>query len=108
MTYFSAFSIGLGPLPWLIVPEILSPQIKAFGIGIAVGSNWLCFSLLSLLYLSLETISDISYLFWVLSVFSFVSFFFTIFILVETKDKSLQQIHDKLIGIKLNRVDILK
>ncbi|KAK7584341.1 hypothetical protein V9T40_005304 [Parthenolecanium corni] len=108
MTYFAAFSIGLGPVPWLILPEILTPQIKALGIGIAVGTNWLCFSLLSFLYQSLQAISDLSFIFWAMATVSFIAFIFTAFILIETKGKSLQEIQDKLIGLQLNRVDVAK
>lgn len=108
MTYYVAFSLGLGPIPWLMVPEILSPQIRAFGTGIAASINWVCFSLLSLLYLSLERLTEISYFFWALAVLSLLFLFFITFILVETKNRSLQQIHDKLIGLKQNKLDVFK
>jgi len=36
----AAFSVGLGPLPWVILPEVLPPESASLGASIGLGINW--------------------------------------------------------------------
>ncbi|KAH6765081.1 Major facilitator superfamily protein [Perilla frutescens var. hirtella] len=36
------FSLGLGPIPWLIMSEILPPKIKGLAGSVATLANWFC------------------------------------------------------------------
>ncbi|GLV44377.1 nebulosa [Carabus blaptoides fortunei] len=40
MIFIFSFSIGMGPLPWVILGELLSPEIIGTVSGIAVMMNW--------------------------------------------------------------------
>lgn len=35
------FSLGLGPLPWIVVSEIFASNVKAQASSIACAANWL-------------------------------------------------------------------
>lgn len=37
----ASFSLGLGPIPWLILPELIPPQTASLGASIGLGVNWL-------------------------------------------------------------------
>jgi len=39
-TYIAAFSVGLGPIPWLMMSELFSPSVRGIASSIVVCSNW--------------------------------------------------------------------
>ncbi|XP_074597054.1 facilitated trehalose transporter Tret1-like [Brevipalpus obovatus] len=39
-TFISAYSMGFGPLPWLVTSEILPPQVRGISSGFAQSVNW--------------------------------------------------------------------
>ncbi|GLJ20336.1 hypothetical protein SUGI_0369280, partial [Cryptomeria japonica] len=39
--YIISFSIGIGPIPWIIISEILPVNVKGLGGSVANLTNWL-------------------------------------------------------------------
>lgn len=40
MTYVLCFSLGFGPIPWLMMGEILPAKIRGNAASVATGFNW--------------------------------------------------------------------
>lgn len=42
MSYVLCFSLGFGPIPWLMMGEILPAKIRGSAASVATGFNWSC------------------------------------------------------------------
>lgn len=96
------FSIGFGPIPWMIVGEITPPEIKSVVISAACTFNWLLAFLVTKFY---GTLSDPEVLgqavtFYMFSAVSALGTVFVFTMVLETKGKTLQEIQDELNGTK--------
>ncbi|XP_063923781.1 facilitated trehalose transporter Tret1-like isoform X1 [Zophobas morio] len=40
--FMISFSIGYGPIPWLLMGELFAPEVKGIGNGFAIATNWSC------------------------------------------------------------------
>lgn len=91
--YAAAFSIGLGPLPWLCTSEFLPLQFRAPGISIATCINWtISFVLVKLFPNMQESLMGTSGTFWLFGGFCFLAILFGVFVLPETRRKTVEQI----------------
>ncbi|RWS28253.1 hypothetical protein B4U80_05842 [Leptotrombidium deliense] len=92
--FVAAYSIGYGPIPFLLMSEYIPVKVKGIASGISVCFNWLCaFVITKLFNYLLQMISEEgTYLF-----FSLISAFSVLFVYIkifETKGKSLAEIED--------------
>lgn len=51
--YVLGFSFGFGPVPWLMMGEILPLSIRGFAAGMLSSYNWLCSYIVQLFFLQL-------------------------------------------------------
>ncbi|XP_065214185.1 facilitated trehalose transporter Tret1-2 homolog isoform X4 [Planococcus citri] len=98
--FIIVFSLGLGPLPWMMSGELLSPEIKSFGSGVAVATNWICVSIITGSFGSLTKAIGESFAFWLFAVIVLIAAAFVFFFVPETKGKSVQDIQLELAGKK--------
>lgn len=98
MIYAFTFKIGMGLVPIVVTAEIFPASIKAIGMTVAdvayVIAGIIAISVYSLLYDNF----GIHVPFYMFSVCSFLTVFFTIFVLPETKGKTLEEIQLMLKG----------
>lgn len=92
VVYNIGFSIGWGPVIWLLLGELLPLQIRGIGNGIAVFVMWIMASILIGSYESYAEAVQPWFVWWTYSVVNFVSLLFVVFCLFETKGKSLEDI----------------
>lgn len=94
--YLVAYSVGYGPLPWLLMSEVYSKDCNAIASPITGFFAWaLAFTVTS----TFGYISDaigIGQTFWVFAGLSFIGIFFSIFVVIETKAKSMAEIQKLL------------
>lgn len=90
------YNLGLGPLPWAILGEIFPSRIKALGASLATFVNWaLAFILTKYFEILAENLGlGESFLFY--AVCCGMCIVFVIFVMVETKGKTLEEIQDDL------------
>lgn len=94
--FIISFALGFGPIPFMMISEIYSKEIKAIASPITGAFNW---SLVFVLTLTFEPISKaigIGQVFWIFAGFSFVGVFFIFFMVPETKGKSMMSIQTVL------------
>ncbi|KAH8404119.1 hypothetical protein KR215_010200, partial [Drosophila sulfurigaster] len=96
--YVLGFSMGFGPIPWLMMGEILPSRIRAPAASLVVGCNW------AFTFIVTKTFQDLIDLVGAHGAFAFfcavciIALVFVIFIVPETKNKSLEQIEEELTG----------
>uniref|UniRef100_A0A1L8DIL6 Facilitated trehalose transporter Tret1 n=2 Tax=Nyssomyia neivai TaxID=330878 RepID=A0A1L8DIL6_9DIPT len=92
------FSIGFGPVPFIIIGELFASDIKGFAAGMAMTSNWTLAFVITKAFPSLLDLIGSGPTFWIFSGLSYLGTIFLIFCLPETKGKSLQEIQWLLKG----------
>jgi MFS family permease len=92
--YISAFDIGMGSIPWLVMAEIMPIRVRGVSTGIA---SIICVTAGFLLAKEYQHIVDaisMDGMFWVFGAISFLAAIFACAVMPETKNKSLERIED--------------
>jgi SP family facilitated glucose transporter-like MFS transporter 8 len=94
--YIATFSVGLGPVPWFMMPELLSNEARSWVSSNAVSFNWTMAFLVTKFFpiMMNDFGSEATY-----GVFFGICIVGTIFVVVfvpETKGKSREEIHTQL------------
>ncbi|XP_053946925.1 facilitated trehalose transporter Tret1-like isoform X2 [Anastrepha ludens] len=95
------YSIGFGPLPWALLGETFPANVKSIASSIVTSICSLTSFVVTRWYPPLNGLGSY-YAFWLFAIFCVAAFFFTIFVVMETKGLSLQEIQDRLNGKKPN------
>ncbi|KAF2879593.1 hypothetical protein ILUMI_26575 [Ignelater luminosus] len=98
--FMVVFSLGFGPIPWMISSELFPSEIKSVAISAAGTFNWFIAFLITKFYLNLKNAVGGDVTFYIFSVVSVVGTIFVFFVVPETKGKSLDQIQRELNGEK--------
>nr|XP_033795797.1 solute carrier family 2, facilitated glucose transporter member 12 isoform X2 [Geotrypetes seraphini] len=96
LAFVAAFSIGLGPMAWLVLSEIFPVGIKGRAFAFTCNMNWGMNLLISLTFLTLTESIGLPWIFFSYSIMSFASLAFVIMFVPETKGRSLEQISVEL------------
>ncbi|CAG9759427.1 unnamed protein product [Ceutorhynchus assimilis] len=104
IVYVLGFSLGFGPIPWLMMGEILPAKIRGTAASVATGFNWTCTFIVTKVFPLLIDSIGFHYTFWLFGIIVFMSLIFTIFFVPETRGQSLADIERKLAGIKVRRM----
>ncbi|XP_076244658.1 solute carrier family 2, facilitated glucose transporter member 8 [Calliopsis andreniformis] len=96
--FISTYSVGWGPLPWTVMGEMFASNVKSKASGITVCACWLLAFFITKFSSDLQVAFGNFTLYWVFGVFCVISVLFAVFILPETKGKTLQQIQNELNG----------
>ncbi|EFN83325.1 Solute carrier family 2, facilitated glucose transporter member 8 [Harpegnathos saltator] len=94
--FMIVFSVGLGPIPWMLMGELFTAESKAVASGVAVMLNWFLAFLVTKTYPALNKELGTDVTFWIFAVIMAVSAVFTYFFIPETKGKSFQEIQEEL------------
>ncbi|PIK35539.1 hypothetical protein BSL78_27632 [Apostichopus japonicus] len=92
--YIIGFSLGLGPIPWLIMSEIFPSKARGLASSIATAFNWTCSFIITKEFLDLENLLHKEGVFWMYAVVCVLEIIFVILFVPETKGKSLEEIED--------------
>ncbi|XP_013097581.2 facilitated trehalose transporter Tret1-2 homolog isoform X1 [Stomoxys calcitrans] len=90
--YMITFSVGYGPIPWLMMGELFLPDVKATAVALTVMSNWFCVFLVTKTFGAMVTSWGSDMTFWFFAVCMFVATLYVAFMVLETKGKSVAQI----------------
>lgn len=98
LVFMAFFSLGWGPLPWLITAEVLPVRAKSLGGGLATASNWLFAFLTTKEFEDLELAIHSFGAFWLFAGISLLGVVFVFVYVPETKGKSLEEIEAEMIS----------
>ncbi|CAD7006222.1 unnamed protein product [Ceratitis capitata] len=96
------FSIGFGPVPWLMMGEVFAADIKGVAGSIAGTTNWTLAFIVTKTFVNLTDSIGKGQTFWLFASIIIVGVFFVYFVVPETKGKSLNEIQAELEGKKPN------
>lgn len=92
MVYVASFAISLGPVFWLLISEIYPLKIRGLAAGIASGTNWTSNFVVSLTFLTMLQVLGASWTFWLYGLLSLAAWFFSYYLVPETKGRTLEEI----------------
>ena len=92
--YIVGFGFGPGVCVWLVLSELLPAQIRSLGMGIGLCLNSLISGIMATFFLLIAKHIGYSGLFWVCAWFTFIYLILAVFIIPETKNKSLEDIEE--------------
>ena len=92
IVYITAYNLGWGPIPWLVMAEIFPARAKGLASGIATTVNWSCAFLVTKEFHDLQGAIHSYGTFWLFGSVCFVSMAFVGFFVPETKGRSLVEI----------------
>ncbi|NWW90185.1 GTR12 protein, partial [Rhynochetos jubatus] len=96
LVYVAAFSIGLGPMSWLVLSEIFPGGIRGRAMALTSSMNWGINLLMSLTFLTVTELIGLSWVCFIYTIMSLASLAFVIVFIPETKGCSLEQISMEL------------
>lgn len=96
--FMVVFSLGYGPIPWMMVGELFAPQIKGFASSLSCVLNWILAFVVTRFYSDLASSFGTHTTFWIFAVISAIGTAFVFFFVPETKGKTLDQIQKELGG----------
>ena len=95
--YIIFFGLGVGPICWCYLPEILPDSIKGRGASLGTCINWVFTFLVGLSFPVMLAGLKVGGSYLVYAVFNLAAFVFCFLYMVETKQKSMAQIQRQLI-----------
>ncbi|XP_076784224.1 solute carrier family 2, facilitated glucose transporter member 12 isoform X2 [Arvicanthis niloticus] len=96
LVYVAAFSIGLGPMPWLVLSEIFPGGIRGRAMALTSSMNWGINLLISLTFLTVTDLVGLPWVCFIYTIMSLASLVFVLLFIPETKGCSLEQISVEL------------
>ncbi|GFY69031.1 facilitated trehalose transporter Tret1 [Trichonephila inaurata madagascariensis] len=90
--YISGFSLGLGPVPWLMMSEMSSTRVRGLICGLGTAFSWTFVFIITKSFLQIEAAVGDFGAYWIYSVFCLLSCFFALIFLPETKGKTMEEI----------------
>ena len=92
ITYFMAFSLGLGPVVFVLLGEILPMKARSLGVSVAIVVAYaIGFGLTKEFLSMLQTLTTYG-TFWMFAAVNLLGTLFVAFLVPETKGKSLEEI----------------
>ncbi|CAO1407792.1 unnamed protein product [Diamesa hyperborea] len=89
-------SIGLLPLTFIMLSEVLPQQIRSFGVSFCTAILWFVAFLLLRFFSKIVALLQLYLCMWIFSGFVFFGMIFVIFFVPETKNKSMEEIEKAL------------
>lgn len=86
------FSVGIGPVCWVLTSEIFPLRLRAQAAALGAVGNRVCSGLVAMSFLSVSDAITVGGTFFIFSVISALSVAFVYMFVPETKGKSLEQI----------------
>lgn len=98
--FIVSFSLGYGPIPWMMMGELLAPEVKGIATSLVVLFNWVSVFIVTKSFSVLVVSVGSAFTFWTFGVVMAAGTFYGMRVLFETKGKSTAQIQLMLAGDK--------
>lgn len=104
VVFVIGFSLGFGPIPWLMMGEILPAKVRGSAASIVTAFNWACTFVVTKTFIDIVESIGSHGAFWMFGSVCFVGMFFIAICVPETQGQSLEDIEKKMAGIKVRRM----
>lgn len=101
--FICMFSIGFGPVPWLMMGELFSHEIKSIASSLCGTTNWMLAFIVTKAYGPLKDGIGGGPVFWIFSGISLIGGVFVFLATPETKGKTLAEVQAHLEGSSANK-----
>lgn len=98
VVYVIGFSLGFGPIPWLMMGEILPAKIRGPAASIVTGFNWTCTFFITKIFHDIIAAIGLAGTFWMFGGICVAGLAFVVFCVPETRGRSLEEIEKRLTG----------
>ncbi|MFH0992651.1 MAG: sugar porter family MFS transporter [bacterium] len=92
LAFVGAFSMAMGPVPWIMISEIFPGRIRGRAASVGVLTIWVCCYIVAQTFPMLTDSIGAAKTFWIYALCSLASLIFVIFYVPETKGKTLEEI----------------
>ncbi|XP_063608382.1 facilitated trehalose transporter Tret1-like, partial [Penaeus indicus] len=92
IVFISAFSLGLGPVPWLMMGELFPSNVRETAASLSIVCNCLSAFLITLIFYPMTIYLGEHGTYWVFGAICILALVFSVFFVPETKGKTLLQI----------------
>lgn len=96
--YITVFSLGFGPIPWIMLGELFSPKMKGLASSIAAAFNWILAFAVTKLFANMLNIFGSGFTFALFAGVCVLGTIFVFFLVPETKGKDMEEIQCMLSG----------
>jgi len=90
--FIFGFSLGLGPIPWLIISDMLPTEARTTAMAVGATSNWLCSFAVVRLFPVLEDVLSQQGTFLLFALNCAACFLFTFVRIPETRKKTIEEV----------------
>ncbi|MBN3283438.1 GTR10 protein, partial [Polyodon spathula] len=98
MAFVSAYSVGFGPMTWLVLSEIFPAGLRGRAFAFTNCFNWAANLIVTLTFLDVIDTLSLSWTFLLYGAIAVAAVVFIYLLLPETKGKSLEEIDKELSG----------
>jgi hypothetical protein len=104
IVYISTYCVGIGPLPWVVMSEVLPANGKACAGAVVSTVCWMTsFGVTNSFQMIIDYVGRYC-AFWIFAFYAALAFVFIYFKVPETKGISLQEIQQRLAGTRRENV----
>jgi SP family arabinose:H+ symporter-like MFS transporter len=90
--FVAAFAVAMGPIPWIVNSEIFPTKLRGRAMSIAILLLWFADFIVTQTFPKLRESIGPARTFWVYAFCSLLSTFFVVFMVPETKGRTLEEI----------------
>lgn len=90
--FMVGYSVGLGPLPWMLMGEMLPLRVKGFATGVSTAFNFGCGALIAREYHSTMQLLGNDGIYWFYAAAMALGFVLVLMFIPETRGKTLEEI----------------
>ncbi|XP_060527765.1 facilitated trehalose transporter Tret1-like [Cylas formicarius] len=98
--FIISFSIGIGPIPWMIMGELFTPDIKGPASSISASLNWFLAFTVTNQFANMTQWFGTGGTFLMFALVCAIGTAFISIMLPETKGKSLEEVRNELLGVR--------
>lgn len=103
--FIIGFSCGMGPIPWLMMGELLPSRVRGFATGMCTGFNWTMAFIVTKNFGWMKEALRPYGAYWFFCAVMVLSFFVVVVSLPETKGKTLEEIEAAFRGEATKKPD---
>ncbi len=92
--FIGSFASSLGPIPWVMISEIFPTKVRGTAMSFSIVILWLGVVLVTQFFPVLLDLFGGAYTFWIFMINALILLVFTLIIIPETKQKTLEEIQE--------------